>query len=93
METKRHTWVQSPVTFHIFVGEIKFENVSMKYRKHLDNALNNISIHIEPGEKIGVVGRTGSGKSTIIQTLFRLIEMHEGRIIIDGQDISEVGLH
>jgi len=79
--------------FHIFVGEIKFENVSMKYRKHLDNALNNISIHIEPGEKIGVVGRTGSGKSTIIQTLFRLIEMHEGRIIIDGQDISEVGLH
>lgn len=55
--------------------------------------LKGITLDIEGGEKVGVVGRTGSGKSTLIQVLFRLVEPSEGRIIIDGIDICTLGLH
>lgn len=55
--------------------------------------LKGITLDIKGGEKVGVVGRTGSGKSTLIQVLFRLVEPSEGRIIIDGIDICTLGLH
>ena len=70
-----------------------FKDVSMKYREHLDYALRDLSIEIQGGEKIGVVGRTGAGKSTILQTIFRLVEVDKGIITIDGQDIRNIGLH
>lgn len=74
-------------------GAIKYSNVTMKYREELDPAVNDVTFEIEAGMKVGVVGRTGAGKSSILQTLFRLIDLHEGKIEIDGVNIKEVGLH
>lgn len=65
----------------------------MKYREELDPAVNNVTFEIEPGMKVGVVGRTGAGKSSILQTLFRLNDLSEGSIEIDGVNIKSVGLH
>ncbi|KAI9203174.1 P-loop containing nucleoside triphosphate hydrolase protein [Polychytrium aggregatum] len=74
-------------------GEIDIKNLTLKYRPELPPVLNNVSLKINAGDKIGIVGRTGAGKSTILVALFRLIEMAEGQIIIDGVDISKIGLH
>ena len=65
----------------------------MSYRKELDPSILNLSFKVQPGMIIGIVGRTGSGKSSILQTLFRLIELTNGRTIIDGVDIKTCGLH
>jgi ATP-binding cassette, subfamily C (CFTR/MRP), member 1 len=59
----------------------------------MDPSLKDLTISIEPGMKIGIVGRTGAGKSTILQTLFRLTESCQGSLHIDGQDIKDLGLH
>lgn len=74
-------------------GEIVFENVEMRYRSGLPLSLNGISFKVPGGTSVGVVGRTGAGKSTITQTLFRLSEIESGTISIDGVDISSLGLH
>ena len=54
--------------------------------------LINLNLQIAPREKVGIVGRTGSGKSTLVQLLFRILELEEGSIAMDGIDISKVGL-
>ncbi|KAJ3331991.1 hypothetical protein HDU91_003194 [Kappamyces sp. JEL0680] len=73
-------------------GAITFENVQMRYLPELPMVLHKISFSIRGKEKIGIVGRTGSGKSSIIQTAFRFIELCGGSIVIDGVDISKIGL-
>ena len=73
-------------------GKIVFNNYSVKYRENTPLVLNNLNIEIRGGEKIGVVGRTGSGKSTLCLCLFRLLEAYSGNIYIDGIDISQIGL-
>ena len=73
-------------------GKVDYNNYSMKYRPNCDLALKNINIEINPGEKIGIVGRTGSGKSSLTLSLFRIIEAFDGKIIIDGENISEIPL-
>ncbi|KAJ3895149.1 pleiotropic drug resistance ABC transporter [Lentinula edodes] len=73
-------------------GKLVVENLSVKYAPALPAVLRNLSFSIEPSEKIGVVGRTGSGKSTLAMSLLRIIEPMGGRIIIDGIDISTIGL-
>ena len=65
----------------------------MRYRKTLEPSLRGLTFFVEPRMKVGIVGRTGAGKSSILQALFRLAELSEGRILIDGQDTSELGLH
>lgn len=85
--------VTNDVQFAVTEGQITFEKVSMRYRKHLDLALRKVSFTIAAGERIGVVGRTGSGKSSIIQVLFRMNEIESGAVMIDGQDISKPGIH
>lgn len=74
-------------------GEIVFDNVEMRYRENLPLVLTGLSMHIQGGERIAVVGRTGAGKSSIISTLFRLVEVSSGSITIDGLEISTIGLH
>ena len=73
-------------------GKIKFVNFSVKYRPDTPLILKDINLEIKPGEKIGVVGRTGSGKSTMLLCLFRILEANKGKILIDGIDISKIGL-
>ncbi|OCL11568.1 hypothetical protein AOQ84DRAFT_229156 [Glonium stellatum] len=74
-------------------GEIIFDNVQMRYRDGLPLVLQGLSMHVKAGERIGVVGRTGAGKSSIMSTLFRLVELSGGTITIDGVNISTIGLH
>ncbi|TPX09118.1 uncharacterized protein E0L32_001619 [Thyridium curvatum] len=74
-------------------GHIKFENLTLSYRPELDPALKDVTLDIRPGERIGVIGRTGAGKSTLITALLRLTEPSKGRIVIDDVDIHTVGLH
>ncbi|GFG20964.1 multidrug resistance-associated protein 1 [Aspergillus udagawae] len=74
-------------------GSISFENVSMVYRPGLPPALKSFTLSVAGGEKIGIVGRTGAGKSSIMVALFRLVELQQGRITVDGVDISTLGLH
>ena len=76
-------------------GQISFRNVSMSYTNEDDDtalALRNITLVIEGGEKIGIVGRTGAGKSSLIQVLFRLGRFVRGQIEIDQVDIETIGL-
>ncbi|KAG0647532.1 Multidrug resistance fer6 [Hyphodiscus hymeniophilus] len=73
-------------------GEIVFDNIQMRYRAGLPLVLKNVSLHVQPGESLGVVGRTGAGKSSIMNTMFRLVELSGGSITIDGVDISKIGL-
>lgn len=74
-------------------GEIVFDSVEMRYRDGLPLVLRGLSMHVQGGERIGIVGRTGAGKSSIMSTLFRLVEISSGRITIDGIDIATIGLH
>ena len=73
-------------------GKVIFDNFSIKYRDDCDLALKNINLEINPGEKIGIIGRTGSGKSSLTLSLFRIIEALEGNIYIDGENIHDVPL-
>ncbi|XP_051116296.1 putative ABC transporter C family member 15 isoform X2 [Andrographis paniculata] len=73
-------------------GRIEIENLQVQYNPDLPKVLKGVSCTFPGRNKIGIVGRTGSGKSTLIQALFRVVEPSEGRIVIDGTDISKIGL-
>lgn len=73
-------------------GAVSFKNVELSYRPGLPLVLKDISFDVEPGEKIGIVGRTGAGKSSLLQALFRMVELQGGKIEIDGRNIREIGL-
>ncbi|XP_027117398.2 ABC transporter C family member 4 [Coffea arabica] len=74
-------------------GNVELIDLQVRYRPNTPLVIKGITLSIKGGEKIGVVGRTGGGKSTLIQVFFRLVEPSEGRIIIDGIDISTLGLY
>nr|CAD98883.1 ABC protein [Phanerodontia chrysosporium] len=73
-------------------GAIEFNNIVMRYRPGLPYVLKGITLSIRGGEKIGVVGRTGAGKSSLMLALFRIVELAGGSITIDGIDISKISL-
>ncbi|XP_055643285.1 multidrug resistance-associated protein 1 isoform X8 [Toxorhynchites rutilus septentrionalis] len=75
------------------LGRVEFQNFQVRYREGLDLVLKGITFAVEGGEKVGIVGRTGAGKSSLTLALFRIIESAGGKIIIDGHDISQLGLH
>jgi len=73
-------------------GDLVVDNLAVRYAPDLPAVLRNLSFTVKPSEKIGVVGRTGSGKSTLALSLLRMVEPSAGRILIDGIDISTIGL-
>ncbi|XP_062035577.1 multidrug resistance-associated protein 1 [Lepus europaeus] len=75
------------------VGRVEFRNYGLRYREDLDLVLKHINVTIDGGEKVGIVGRTGAGKSSLTLGLFRINESAEGEIIIDGVNIAKIGLH
>uniref|UniRef100_A0A673CN08 ATP-binding cassette, sub-family C (CFTR/MRP), member 3 n=1 Tax=Sphaeramia orbicularis TaxID=375764 RepID=A0A673CN08_9TELE len=75
------------------MGNVEFHDYSVRYREGLDLVLKNINLSVKGGEKIGIVGRTGAGKSSMTLCLFRLLEAAGGEITIDDVKISEIGLH
>ncbi|RKP05201.1 P-loop containing nucleoside triphosphate hydrolase protein [Thamnocephalis sphaerospora] len=74
-------------------GAIHVERLSVQYTPNASPTLQNLSLDVQPGERIGIVGRSGAGKSTLSAALFRFLEASSGRIIIDGIDISTIGLY
>ena len=84
-ETKvDHDWVGD--------GAIEFNDVTLRYRKNTDIALDKLSFKVKPGSKVGICGRTGAGKSTVSMALSRIVEIEGGEIQIGGVDISKIGL-
>jgi ATP-binding cassette subfamily C (CFTR/MRP) protein 1 len=74
-------------------GSIEFKNVKMRYRPQLPLVLRGASFKIEPRWKVGVCGRTGAGKSSLLQALLRMVEIEDGQIEIDGVNTKDIGLH
>ncbi|KAK1281545.1 ABC transporter C family member 2 [Acorus calamus] len=73
-------------------GNIRFQDVTLRYRPELPPVLHGISFTISASEKVGIVGRTGAGKSSMLNALFRIVELERGRIFIDDYDIAKFGL-
>lgn len=73
-------------------GAIEFENVSMRYRPNLPLSLKKLTFSLKAGEKCGVVGRTGSGKSSLAVALFRLVELEDGKIVLDDVNLANIRL-
>ncbi len=73
-------------------GEVIIKNLVASYREDLPIIINNLNISFEPGKKIGIIGRTGAGKSTLFQAFYRMLHFHTGQIIIDGVDITQLSL-
>uniref|UniRef100_A0A8C1I9W5 ATP-binding cassette, sub-family C (CFTR/MRP), member 8b n=1 Tax=Cyprinus carpio TaxID=7962 RepID=A0A8C1I9W5_CYPCA len=73
-------------------GEIQIKNLSVRYDSSLKPVLRHVSAHIRPGQKVGICGRTGSGKSSFSLALFRMLDTIEGQIVIDGIDIAKLPL-
>jgi ABC-type multidrug transport system fused ATPase/permease subunit len=74
------------------LGVVEFHEVHAKYRENLPTVLNGVTFSVKAGEKIGVVGRTGAGKSSLTLCLLRILELCGGKILIDGVDISALSL-
>lgn len=74
-------------------GSIEFKDVVLKYRPECKQVLTGLNFTLTPGQKLGVIGRTGAGKSTLCLAISRLMEIESGKVIVDGQDIREVDLN
>lgn len=73
-------------------GDLKFDEVDLRYRPGLPLSLHGLSFTLKSGQRCGVVGRTGAGKSTLAAALFRLVELESGTIMLDGVDLSKISL-
>ena len=73
-------------------GHLQIKNLSVRYRKNLPYVLKKLNLDIKPGTKVGIVGRTGAGKTTLISSIYRTFDEFKGRILIDGKEIRDVDL-
>ncbi len=73
-------------------GEVEFRDVTFRYEEELDPALADVNILVRPGEALGILGRTGSGKSTVMNLLLRIYEATEGQVLLDGHDVKDLTL-
>lgn len=73
-------------------GEIQISDIAMRYRPGLPLVLKGVSLDIKGGDKVGIVGRTGAGKSSLLTGLLRLTELESGKVVIDGVDVAKIGL-
>jgi ABC-type multidrug transport system fused ATPase/permease subunit len=73
-------------------GEVDFKSVSLKYNQTLEPVVRNVTLHISPGLKVGICGRTGSGKTSLTMSLFRAVTVSDGEIHLDGVNIAQVPL-
>ena len=73
-------------------GEVQFNQIQLRYRPQSELVINNLTLDIKAGSKVGIVGRTGAGKSTLGLTLSRILELEAGNILIDGVDIAKISL-
>jgi ATP-binding cassette subfamily C (CFTR/MRP) protein 10 len=73
-------------------GKIEFVHVTLRYKPELPPALNDVSFLIAPAMQVGIIGRTGAGKSSILNALFRLVPICNGRILVDGIDVAKVAI-
>lgn len=73
-------------------GAIRFDDLNARYAPHLPLVLKGVSFEVGAGQKIGLIGRTGSGKSTLFQCLYRFVEPESGKVLLDGEDIASVPL-
>jgi ABC-type multidrug transport system fused ATPase/permease subunit len=73
-------------------GDLEFKNVSLRYAEHLPLVLKNVSFKINSGARVGLIGRTGSGKSTIFQSVYRFVDIVSGEILIDNKPIHQIPL-
>ena len=91
MMTKRHDIVDAPAAAVIAArqGAIRFDHIRFRYGK-TKGVIENVTLDIRPGEKVGLVGRSGAGKTTLVNLLLRFYDLEAGRITIDGQDIAQV---
>ena len=89
--TPRHAVIDAPNATELQVSEggISFEDVEFTYGRERDG-VQGVTLHVKPGERLGIVGASGAGKSTLVALLMRLYDTEKGRILIDGQDISSV---
>lgn len=92
METERYGKGSIPNSKWATKGKLVFNNYELKYRPDTELVLRNLTFEVNPGEKIGIVGRTGAGKSTICLALCRIVEAHQGRIEIDDVNIAGIEL-
>ncbi|XP_070559572.1 ATP-binding cassette sub-family C member 8-like [Ptychodera flava] len=92
IDSEQYEGVQLVPTSWPDSGNIVMENLSVKYAIDLEPVLHNVNVHIKSGQKVGICGRTGSGKSSLMLALFRIIKTCKGRILIDDVDISHVAL-
>ena len=74
------------------LGTIDIRGLSLRHRPDLPLVLKDISMSVPSGAKVGIVGRTGAGKSSLLSAIFRLVEPESGSIVIDGKDIKNIGL-
>lgn len=91
-EADRVTPLDQSLALWPALGSIHFRDVSLRYRPNTPVVLKGVEFEVKGGEKVGVVGRTGSGKSSLVQALFRIVELQRGAISIDGVDIATIGL-
>ncbi len=82
--------ITSAAQLNVLAGRIEIENVTFRYDAQAENLYDKLTVHIRAGERVGLVGQSGSGKSTFVKLIQRLYDLNGGRILIDGQDVANV---